>query len=134
MKSLYVYRPLVNVQELSLWARANGFKNLEPLEKLHVTIAYSKALIDHSKIPKDQDIVIASMPKKIRKFGSCNVLCFNSPVLELRHRKLKDLGASWDYPDYKPHLTFAKGNLKIPGCLPYDWPLVFGPERIEEIS
>lgn len=134
-KTLYVYRPLVNVEELYLWAKQSGFINIVSSEDFHVTIAYSKKLVDWNLvIPDKKTLIVKNDPRSLAKFGGHNVIKFNSPHIIARWNELRDLGAGWDFPTYQPHLTFANGN-KVPKTFPvYDWPLVFGPERVEEIK
>lgn len=134
-KTLYVYRPLINRAEFSLWAKQAEFVNLVAPEELHVTIAHSTIPVDWNLIiPDKKTLIVKNDPRTLAKFGGHNVLKFNSPHLLARFNELRDVGASWDFPNYQPHITFANGNVVPKGFPVYDWPLVFGPEQIEEIK
>lgn len=39
--------------------------------------------------------------------GPALILCLESPYLVERHKYSRILGASYDYPDYKPHITLS---------------------------
>lgn len=64
------------------------------------------------------------------------VLLFNSSELSWRHRSMIELGASHDYPDYQPHVTFTYegGDVDLSKVEPYRGKLVFGPEIFEELN
>ena len=54
---------------------------------------------------------------------------FSSPELVRRHAEIVEYGASWDYPEYRPHITFCYGGeIDVKTVVPYGEPLEFGPE------
>ena len=65
------------------------------------------------------------------------VLLFNSSELAWRHEAIRrDAGASWDYPEYQPHvtITYAGGDIDLSKVEPYRGKLLFGPEIFQELD
>jgi hypothetical protein len=64
------------------------------------------------------------------------VLMFDCPGLVQRHQQLHDIGASWDYPEYQPHVTVSYDGAPddLSAVQPYQGDLVFGPEQLAEIN
>ncbi|MCS0501612.1 phage portal protein [Ancylobacter mangrovi] len=145
-RSLYVSRPLRNGAEFLRWARSQGFRNLLPVEDLHVTLIHSRNAIDWMSIerswnPNDEgEIVIPPGGPRIVETmnsskGAAVALKFVSAELEWRHEQIIEAGASHDWPDYQPHITFTyePGDVGLQRVEPYQGKLVFGPERFREI-
>lgn len=134
--SLYVSRKVVNEAEIRRWAKAEGF---EVVDDLHVTIAYSRNPVDWMQMGSswDEEMTIpAGGPRVLDEFGSdekVTVLRFSSESLQWRHERFKEAGASWDWPDYHPHITIAKGPIPA-GAKPFTGRIVLGPEIFEELK
>jgi len=64
------------------------------------------------------------------------VLRFESQALTDRWQQIVDAGASWDYEDYKPHVTisFDAPDIDVDSIEPYAGELVFGPEIFAELK
>ncbi|MBZ0268053.1 hypothetical protein K8I85_07850, partial [bacterium] len=64
------------------------------------------------------------------------VLRFASYDLERRHRELRAAGASWDFPEYQPHvtITYSVPEADAGAIEPYRGPMVFGPEEFAGID
>ena len=86
--------------------------NPTPEDKLHSTVVYSKgnAVPDYEVQGKLNDPVEA----EIEDFdyfdsdnGKCLVAKLRSDDMVARHNKAKDLGANYDYEEYKPHITLS---------------------------
>lgn len=145
VRPLYVSRALTNGAELLAWARDQGFEGLEPEGELHVTIAYSRTPVDWFKLDSDfyggySDLTIAQGgPRAVELFGKPDsqvyVLKFKSLALSYRWSALKQDGCSWDWPEYSPHVTFAKGAGPDPEKVTaYAGELTFGPEVFAPIN
>jgi hypothetical protein len=141
---LYVSRRLQNADDVLAWARAQGFKNLERAEDLHVTILYSRKPVDWfgmgetwSSDPKGGLTVPAGGPRKVEALGDKGaiVLHFASSDLRWRHEGMVERGASHDFDDYFPHVTFTYdgGDVDLTKVQAYEGELRFGPERFEEL-
>lgn len=139
-RSLYVSRRVTNAAELLRWAKAQGLTDLEPAEQLHVTIAYSTTAVDWMAMGEafgSELVVPAGGPRVVEPIGPDGVIAlkFASMELEWRNIRIRDRGASWDWPDYQPHITLtkAKQTVDLKAIEPFTGELRFGPEIFEEI-
>jgi phage-related protein (TIGR01555 family) len=143
-RTLYVRRNLLNGAAVAKWAKAQGFKQTLDPKDFHVTIAFSRTPLDWMKVsPEWGDdkngglIVQAGGPRVVEPLGDKGaiVLHFRSWRLEGRHREIREAGASWDFPEYQPHLTitYSGKGVDLSKVEPYVGPLEFGPEIFEEI-
>lgn len=81
---------------------------LDP-EEFHTTLVYSRKPIDWEE--EDCEGVEAK-PLRLEKWETrskdhCLVLLIDCPHLHKRFDKAMDLGATYDFPDYKPHITLS---------------------------
>ncbi len=143
-RTLYVSRKLKNGEEVLRWARSQGFQSLMPAQSLHVTIAYSKTKIDWMLVGEgwpfdDAEMTVgAGGPRVVEAMSDKGpiALLFASSKLSHRHHEIVEAGASWDHPDYQPHITLSYGDagLDLTKIEPYRGELVFGPEIFSEID
>lgn len=136
-RTLYVRRDVVNVAEITKWAKAQGFTDILP--DLHVTIASSRAEIDWMKMGASWQSKLeipAGGPRIVDVLGVDSkfyVLLFASTELEWRHQAAKEAGASWDFPEYQPHISIQKGgDIDVSKIEPYRGKIVLGAEIFEE--
>ncbi len=144
-RTLYVRRNLVNGKEFLKWAKAQGFDTTLAASDLHVTIAFSREPVDWLKVEADWNegadgemIVSPGGARIVEPLGpkGAVVLLFNSSRLGYRHEAIKRAGASWDWPEYQPHVTITyqrPEGLDLSTVEPYRGKLVFGPEIFEEV-
>lgn len=145
-KSLYVRRDLKNVEDVLAWAEAQGITISDP-NSLHVTVTYSNGPVDWMKMGNDWggpdgngDLVVADGgPRMLGQLGPNKdvlVLLFWSSSLAWRHEDMIRQGATWDWPEYQPHITlnYSAGSVDLDGLTPYRGKLVFGPEIFEEVD
>lgn len=143
-RSLYVSRKVINGAEIIAWAKAQGFESNVPADDLHVTVAYSRNPVDWMKVGESwsgdgngQLKIAPGGARLIDKFGEgAVVLLFNSSELAWRHVSIVEAGASWDWPDYQPHITFTyePGSVDIDKVEPYRGAIELGPEIFEELA
>lgn len=146
-RTLYVHRKLLNADAVLSWAAEAGITDLMDAEKLHVTIAFSKQMVDWMKTGEDwnstEDGKLRVAPGGVRLVealgdnGEAVVLMFNSSHLAWRHEQIKAAGASWDHEDYQPHITVAWNGTKgldLRSLQAYQGELLFGPEVFAEID
>ena len=143
-RSLYVSRKVINGAEIIAWAKSQGFESTVPDADLHVTVAYSRNPVDWMKVGeswsgdgKGQLKIAPGGARLIDKFGEgAVVLLFNSSELAWRHVSIVEAGASWDWPDYQPHITFTyePGSVDIDKVEPYRGAIELGPEIFEELA
>lgn len=144
-RPLYVRRNLLNGADFIRWAKAQGFKSVTGPDDLHVTVTYSRSPVDWLTMgdnwSSDQDgnlTVEPGGPRVVEPLGDKGavVLLFRAAGLEYRNAQMRELGASWDYPGYQPHvtITYAGGDVDLSKVEPYRGKLVFGPEIFEELT
>lgn len=139
-RTLYVCRPVLNAADILAWAKAQGFASTLDADDLHVTVALSRTPVDWmaaDAMTSETVKVDAGGPRLVEKFnGGAVVLLFKSWELAWRWRDFKDIGASWDWPDYQPHitLTYDAGDVDLSKVEPYQGEIVLGPERFAEVD
>lgn len=136
-RTLYVHRTLTNAADLIAWAKGQGFATTMLPDDLHVTEAYSREPFDWSALRPDPGHVLAAGgARTVQAFGKAIVLTFESPKLQERWQQLRAAGASWDFPDYSPHVTFTyePGSVDLAKVEPFQGPLMFGSEDFAEID
>lgn len=137
VSSLYISRKVLNADEVLHWAREQGFENLLDADELHVTQAYSRQPLEWFDVDQSWDEKVeipAGGPRSIEQFGRAVVLRFASRSLQWRFEELKQAGASWDWADYRPHVTLSYEGTAPTGAKPYQGRLILGPEIFEEID
>lgn len=142
-RPLYVYRQVRNAEEIAAWAKAQGFASIVPAHEMHVTVAYSRSPVNWFEMASD--FVLGDRlnldpggPRVVDRLGNegAVVLHFASQDLAWRNRQMRDGGASWDYPQYLPHitLTYQAGDVDLAAIQPYIGRIVLGPEMFEDID
>ncbi|MGS1095861.1 anti-CBASS protein Acb1 family protein [Aquamicrobium terrae] len=145
-RTLYVRRDVLNAAEIIAHFKAQGFATTLPADDMHVTITFSRQPVDWMKMGEnwsDNDkgglIIPAGGPRLMDAFGQngeAKVLLFSSSVLSWRHEEMKRNGATWDHPEYQPHITisYADDVPDIAGIEPYRGEIELGPEIFEEVK
>lgn len=160
LRTLYVYRQLLNPEDVIAWAKEQGFGSTLRPEDMHVTITYSKKPVNWMKMggfwgwgpDTAQHLVPPGGPRLVERFGkprplaegkgqekddkAAVVIVFTSGHLEQRHREMREAGASWDHDGYFPHVTFTYDGAEIDldQVTPYRGELRFGPEVFEPVE
>lgn len=141
---LYISRKLLNADALLAHMRKQGFTNLDDAAELHVTQLYCRTPVDWfalaseaSWTPEKIDID-AGGPRAVEPLGDKGVIVlqFANWELESRHRWLVEAGATHSFPNYWPHVTFARdaAGVDLETVEPYRGELHFGPEIWEELQ
>jgi phage-related protein (TIGR01555 family) len=145
-RSLYVYRPVLNANEIRKHFKAQGLEAMVPAKEMHVTIMYSKSVVDWSKVGEsypggNDDGRIQIRPggmRLVERFKDALVLVFNSTDLQWRHQDIKHTTeCEWEWPDYTPHITLTYDSNKLPRGTtfePYRGKIILGPEVWEEAT
>lgn len=139
-RTLYVSRDVLNGADIVAWAKGQGFTSTLTAEDMHVTITFSRAPVDWMKMGstwEDEVKVPRGGARLIEQFdGGAVVLLFASNMLKYRHDEMLSEGASWDHPDYQPHITISYDG--APADLgkvePYQGEIILGPERFKEVN
>jgi phage-related protein (TIGR01555 family) len=145
-RTLYVSRKLLNAAEIIRWAKGQGIESTLPAEDMHVTVAFSRVAVDWMEIGRDWSgdekgryTVAPGGPRLLDRLGEGGeavVLLFDDDHLKWRHQRMIEVGASWDWPNYQPHvtITYQGAALDLEKLEPYQGPLVFGPEIFAEVD
>lgn len=136
---LYVSRRLKNPDAFIKWAKDQGFKEVVNGDDIHVTIAYSREPVDTNKRKADtKEIKVGKGKRSVETLGNegAVVLFFESPYLKQSWDELIEIGASWDYKEYRPHITvsYITKDLDLKSIVPFDGPLEFYGEVYEELN
>lgn len=141
-RTLYARRDLINGEEFVRWAKAQGFETALTPDKLHCTIIYCKTKFEWgagTKLKPMRDMVTARGGlRTLDRLGNegAVVLRFKNTALQDRCAKMKKLGATSDYPIFKPHITitYNASDISIASISPFTKPLLFGPEIFQVID
>jgi hypothetical protein len=137
-RTLYVSRKVANAADLLAWAKEQGFEQTLAADDLHVTIAYSRTPIDWMKVGEAWEgefEVAAGGARLMERFGEATVLLFAGSRLSWRHEEIKRAGATWDHPEYQPHITITYGKAPdLADIDPYRGKILLGPEIFAEID
>lgn len=147
-KPVYGYRPVMNAEEICDWFKSQGASSsLEP-DDMHATVVYSKRPFSArvSMLAEDdmfwddeyENFVLEGGKRSVEPLGDKGavVLKIESEELAREWKFYRDRGASWDYPEYQPHvtLTYKGQDLDLESMEPYMGPIVFGGTRFEQIK
>lgn len=137
-RTLYVSRKVTNAAAIIAWAKSQNFETTLEASDLHVTIAFSRTPVDWFAVGESWSPelkISAGGPRQMEQFGEATVLLFTASELRWRHEEMERAGASWDHPEYQPHITISygfKGDLSK--VQPYQGPIVLGPELFAEVK
>lgn len=151
-RTLYVRRDLLNAEDVREHFKAQGVTEMVEGKKMHVTLAYSRIAVDWMKVGQawtdDAEGNYTLRPGGARPLELLGaekdvlVQLFVSSELAWRHEDMKLAGATWDYPEYQPHVsltwnlapTLTERLARMAELEPYTGKLVFGPEMFEEVK
>ncbi len=143
---IYMYRPVMNAEQIHEWAAAQGFTSALPLDDLHVTVVFSKAAFsaDLSRIAgvngtvHYHSIVVRGGKRAVVPLGDKGavVLKVQSDELQYEHLMFRQMGASWDFQEYTPHIsiTYQGRDLPLTEMQPYTGDIVLGPLRAKPMN
>lgn len=143
-KPLYGFRPVLNAETIHAWAAKSGFTHALPSDDMHVTVIFSKdafsqrltqiAESDYRVISEGQ-IVIRGGKRSVEPLGDKGavVLKIESAELQREHLRFRDMGASWDFAQYMPHITITYlGGPDL--SAPFMGDIVLGPLELKPID
>lgn len=135
--TLYVSRDLLECEAFLKWAKEQGFASTLDPDDLHVTICYSKEPTDWKATPaQSSPITVSGGTRDIKQFGDAVVLTFTSEALQARHDEFISAGASFDFDEYRPHITitYQPGAVDLSKVLPFEGDLYFSGEIFQPIK
>lgn len=137
-RTLYVRRDVINRAEIVRWAKEQGFTDIVP--DLHVTIAYSRTPVDWFAMGESWASRLeigAGGPRQVEGMGpdgKYKALLITASELVWRHREFEEKGASWEWPEYQPHISIQiGGDIDLSTVEPYQGEIILGPEIFEEV-
>lgn len=135
--NLYVSRKVLNYKDISDWAKSVGCISTQH-DDLHVTICYSREKVS-DVIPDVNNLTIKNSERSLELFGPKKnylVLKIKDKNLVDRHNYFASHGASYDWGEYKPHITISNNvsHLDIDSIKPFDGNIILGPEIFEELD
>ena len=129
----------VTLNKLDKWVSENGIKNATDPTTYHSTIVYSRKGVPQVKDYNFKTPITGSI-KEWKLFPTQNgtkalVLIVKSDDLEKYHEDTRKLyGATWDYPDYHPHITISYDHSgKVPDEIP-NIPITYDKIDIESLD
>ena len=123
---------------LAAWATAQGVLNIVQPAEMHVTTVYSRTPVPLYESDDLSTEVVPPARMGLRLLGPEDkpslVLTLESSLAQHRHAVARELGASWDYPEYIPHLTLSYDPQGVmPEALP-TFAIRIGPEYVEVLD
>lgn len=133
----YVALKVKNFAEVAEFFRKQGIDVIEPINSLHVTLAYSMIPFNH--IVNDGIVTIkpGEINSNLELLGdNCWVMKFNNSEIHSRFNTCMEEGASYDYPTYQPHITITNniGNLIVEQIKMPDFDIILGDEYTNPIK
>lgn len=139
-RPLYVSRKVNNAAAILKHYAEQGVTDLVDAADMHVTVTYSRTPVDWMGMGaawNSRLTVEAGGPRITEAFSPDNstlVLTFASTDLSWRHAEMTDKGASWDWPDYQPHISISYRFAGDPERIkPWLGAIELGPEIFEAI-
>lgn len=137
-RTLYVKRNVINAAEIIEYFKEQGFETTLQPHDLHVTVMYSKAKVEWPESDDDRIVIQSARDREVTPLGGGGAVVqrFYSKTLTRRWQELCDHGCSYDWPEYKPHVTITwnAGDLDLTKVSPYTGEIVLGPEIFEELD
>ena len=104
-------------RNIILWARRQGFNSVMRPNKMHVTTVYSRKSIPTYNISNRSITArferFQIFPEKDNTNFGTLVAVLHSPALVDRWAASLCCGATYDYPEYIPHLSLARVSVKM---------------------
>lgn len=133
LKPLWLYRPVLNTDDLIQWVYDNGAKKIIIPEQLHATIAVVR---DPCAWPDDlqTDTLNYQCGGHMEIFGfTVKALAFDAAELRVRHRDMVERYPTMDHSGhFRPHVSLFRGGKMFKN--PYEGSIILGPEQAKEYS
>lgn len=139
IEPIYINRPVTALGTAALMDYARSIGIEDPILDMHVTLAYSRDPVDWDKPAFQMDprpLTVSGGSRALQKFdGGAVVLELESRALSGRWAQFVMAGASWDYPDYRPHVTLGYDeNFVVEGKQALTADIPFGAEQREWLN
>jgi 2'-5' RNA ligase len=127
-----------SANKLAEWMKENEVVEPVEIDNIHITTTYSKTDPIQDIIPSQNTIILDHKEFSIATYGRALVIEVESKELEDIHNTAIKAGATYEYDEYKPHITIsynaeANENL-IPLLFPPTFDIVLSHEEIEPLK
>lgn len=126
---------------LAGYCSKNNIPNSVPAPSLHTTIVYSRVPVLGFEPNHTLEVPVNTTYAKLDVWETqagpkCLVLHFFSPYLHIRFQEAMSLGATYDFDEYKPHVTLSYdiGDLDHTKLPAITFPLVIAGEYSESLD
>ena len=140
-RPLYVSRKVLNAAEILAHYRRQGVGDLVAAADMHVTITYSRQPVNWMAMGEawgSELVINAGGARLMEAFGESKdtaVLAFVSSSLSWRHEEMVRAGATWDWPEYQPHVSISYAfSGDIDAVEPWRGEIKLGPEIFEALD
>ena len=139
-KPVYGMRPVLNAEEICVWAKEQGFTSCLQPDDMHVTVLYSRRPFSVDLTQEAEEgwkrtsmygnIVVKGGERSIMPLGDRGavVMKIEDNRLHSEWEHYNHYGASWDFPEYQPHvtLTYSGAPEDLDLIEPFPGPIVLG--------
>ena len=136
-RAFWLYRPLLNWQDVYRWAIEAGAIYMVKPEELHATLVTVRTCADWSLLERLHDDVVEvdAGEKPMAHLGKrAHGMTFDHDALHARWMSIAALMLV-DHPEgFTGHVTLARGRYFRQPSRPYDGKLIFGPEVIAPLN
>lgn len=123
--------------KIATWMQANGIPNPVSRSSLHTTIVYSRQPVpgfeENSHIEVEVDMSFSNLEVWDTAQGKTLVWHYFSPYLQTRFEEAMSMGATYDFEEYKSHITLSYdiGTFDMTGIRPPTFPITIEGEYAE---
>jgi len=123
-----------DAEKLYKWCINNNISCIDK-DKLHCTVLYSKAPVEHLTKFNNKNFIVKSKINQWEKLGDALTLKLSAPTAEKIHSYMRSQGGTHDFPEYIAHISvcYKWTDNKLPDILP-DFPIIFDKLQVTPID
>jgi hypothetical protein len=128
-------------RQLATYIEANKIPNPVAASSLHTTIVYSRVPVDGYEAAHTLNVEVNTSYARLEAWDTsggtkCLVLCYFSPYLHIRFEEAIASGATYDFDEYKPHVTLSYdiGDFDWQSLPQLSFPLIIAGEYCETLD
>lgn len=123
-----------DADRLHQWCNENNVPCIDK-DKLHCTVLFSKAPVEHLTKHHDKDIVIKANITGWKKLGEALTLELDAPTVHKMHEYMIEQGGTHDFPEFIAHTSvcYKWPQQETPAALP-NFPIKFNKLYVMEID
>lgn len=144
---VYGYRPVYNAEDIIAWAVSQGFTSTLNKDDMHITVVYSRTPFMEYEMHDEyadsylwphSNYVLRGGKRSVEPLGDKGavVLKLDDPALVIEWATYRQMGASWDWDSYVPHvtITYTGAPPDLSKVQPYTGEIVLGPLQFEPLQ